>query len=149
MLILEIAIGVVLGGLLLSFLPALIELGGTIFSVLIAVAVLIFVLGFLFSNPSLLAFVSVVAIAIYANHAYKKAYADVIEIKDLEKRIAERRDAGYEPLQEQVEKLAELQTQYDNKKQALKDSKGFIGKIKRLREYKTEQERRKSLGYDK
>lgn len=149
MLILEIAIGVVLGGLLLSFLPALIELGGAIFSVLVAIVVLVLVLGFLFSNPSLLAFVSVIAIAIYANHAYKKAYADVIEIKELEKRVAERQNAGYEPLQEQVEKLTELKTQYSNKKQALKDSKGFIGKIKRLREHKTELERRKSLGYDK
>jgi hypothetical protein len=51
MLILEIALGIVLGGILLSLLPLLVELGATIFVVIIGIAIAVFAIGFLLETP--------------------------------------------------------------------------------------------------
>lgn len=147
MLILEIALGIVLGGILLSLLPLLVELGATIFVVIIGIAIAVFAIGFLLETPLLLGVVLIVVFAIYANNFYEKAHADINEIMDLEKQIKERKLAGYQADKEE-QKLVDLRNQYNEKNQRVKETKGLLGKIRRHKAYEEEKERRKTLGYD-
>jgi hypothetical protein len=147
MLILEIALGIVLGGILLSLLPLLVELGATIFVVIIGIAIAVFAIGFLLETPLLLGIVLIVVFAIYANNFYEKAHADINEIMDLEKQVKERKLAGYQADKEE-QKLIELRNQYNVKNQRVKETKGLLGKIRRHKAYEVEKERRKTLGYD-
>jgi hypothetical protein len=146
MLILEIALGIVLGGILLSLLPLLVELGATIFVVVIGIAIAVLAIGFLLETPLLLGIVLIVVFAIYAHNFYEKAHADINEIMDLEKQIKERKLAGYQADKEE-QKLVDLRNQYNEKNQRVKETKGLLGKIRRHRAYEKEKERRKTLGY--
>ena len=148
MLILQIALGIVWGILLLAFLPSLLEFGGNLLLIVISLVLVWIAVGFLFENPVLLAIAILVIVTTSIYWWYLKNFADEIKIKDLEKHINERKRLGYEPQQESEELLLEMRKILEEKNNKKKQSMGALGRIVKLQKYKTEKERRKSLGYE-
>lgn len=147
MLVLEIAAGIVLGVLFLSFLPILMELIGSILAVLIAIAVLALVFFLFISYPNLLFLIAVVGLTAFGIYLYEESTADIKEIRELEIKIENRKLNGYEPLEEQAEELAQLKAMHEQK---IKQKKSliFFKRFSSKNNYKSEEERRKALGYD-
>lgn len=147
MLILEIAIGIVLGAILLTFLPAILELGTIFVALIVVVAFIAFIANTLFSNQLILPFIATFAVIVFIllfDSFVKKLFATKKQIKDLEKQISERKKSGYEPLPEQEELLKELKTKKENERK----NRGIFKRINLLRKKQAEQEKRKNLGYD-
>ena len=131
MLILEIALGIVVGYFILATLPALLVMGGLVFLLGFGLILSLVVLWVLFDNPILLIIAALILIGFFI---YKKFYSDLIKIKELEKKISARRKLGYDVSVDE-EKFNKLNSEYIERKK------------KKIR-FKSDAERRKALGYD-
>ncbi|QWE21940.1 hypothetical protein FD975_06560 [Polynucleobacter sp. AP-Jannik-300A-C4] len=157
MLIIQIAIGIVLGGLLLAYFGEILVLGvGAI--ILIAIVLLIAVIGiFLYEAITLYVVLSLLAFFIVLYLLNKFFQCNWYLKKSLRKQIKNREDLGYEPfdLKEKLKKIEddELQAEIDSKE--LSDKKilmknDYKSLIKSSSKAKAKEiARRRSLGYDK
>ena len=123
------------------------ELIGSILAVLIAIAVLALVFFLFVSYPNFLFLITVVGLAAFGIHLYEESTADIKEIRELEIKIENRKLNGYEPLKEQIVELAQLKAMHELRIEQ-KKSQSFFKRISSKKNYKSEAERRKALGYD-
>lgn len=148
MFVIQIALGVVLGVMLLSVLLALLaEFGGIIFLVSFSFVAIASILLFFIDNPVFLVVMTIIGLSIYLFINHKKSHADLYEIQDLERIILERNSLGYDVKSEE-ENLVQLKNKFIQKEQIKKYSAGSFWRFFYSKKYKNEQERRKSLGYD-
>ena len=147
MLIIQIALGIVLAVVLLAYLPTLLEFGGNVLLIGISLLLVWIAVVFLLENPVLLFIVLLAIIAATSYWWYLKNFVDEIQIKNLEKLIDERRGLGY-ATQTEEEQLKDLKHKLDEKNRQKIKLTGAISRASNLKKYRTEKERRKSLGYE-
>jgi membrane protein implicated in regulation of membrane protease activity len=156
-LILQIAIGIVLGGLLLAYFGEILVLGvGAI--ILIAVVLLIAVVGiFLYEAITLYVVLSLLAFFVALYLLNKFFQCNWYLKKSLRKQIKNKEDLGYEPfdLKEKLKKIEDDEHQADIKSKELNEKKILMKNDYKLliksssRAKAKEIARRRSLGYDK
>jgi uncharacterized membrane protein YraQ (UPF0718 family) len=157
MLIIEIALGIVLGGFLLAYLGDILVLGIGAF-ILIAIVLLIAVVGiFLYEAITLYVVLSLLAIFIALYLLNKFFQCNWYLKKSLRKQIKNREDLGYEPfdLKDKLKKIEDDEHQSNVKSKELNDKKismknDYKSLIKSSSKAKAKEiARRRSLGYDK
>ena len=156
MLILQIAIGIVLGGFLLAYLAEILVLGiGAI--ILIALVLIIALVGiFLYEVISLYVLLVLASIFITLFLSNKFFLSNWYIKKSLIKQIKDREDLGYEALdlRERLNKIVADELQSNSKVKELSDKKiamsnDFKSLTKTLNKNKAKEiARRRSLGYD-
>lgn len=162
--ILQIAAGVVLGGLALYALPLILVLGVYVILGLVALLAAGSVLWWLFDNPTLIFFgiAAAVVLAFYFDRKQKKFDKSTSGlIKQLEATIKRREDTGYDSVEQKKELRrlinqlnAEREAELNAQRAAVENSASYIKslkpKIKRVsqRALEKEHERRKKMGYD-
>lgn len=94
--IIEIAIGIVLAVLILSFLPALIVLGGVFIVISVALVVAGILLYWIGSNPAVLGFIALFSIGVLLYLPWAKRDAIDAPVRDLKERVRRRKSLGYD-----------------------------------------------------
>ena len=157
MLILQIAVGIVLGGILLAYLGEILLLGfGAI--ILIAGILIVALIGiFLYEAVTIYVALSLLGLFISLYLLNKFFLSNWYLKRSLKKQIKKRLDLGYEPfdLKEQLVKIEDEELEADmkakeasNKKKAMNED--YQSLIKSSGKAKArETARRRSLGYDK
>lgn len=162
--ILQIAAGVLLGGLALYALPLILVLGVYVILGLVALLAAGAVLWWLFDNPTLIFFgiAAAVVLAFYFDRKQKKFDKSTSGlIKQLEATIKRREDTGYESVEQKKELRrlinqldAEREAELNAKRAAVENSASYIKSLKTKskrvsqRALEKEHERRKKMGYD-
>ena len=150
MLIIEIALGILLGFLLIKELPHLLEGIGWAFLAFISVggALLFGWFAYFTFTEHFALFAIIVSIAcVFGIYKwYTVHYAELNEIRALEKFIEQKEKLGYNMSKERLQVKVQKDG-YDAKKNKT-SSYGPVGKLGLFRGYKTEQERRRAFGYD-
>lgn len=157
MLILQIAIGIVLGGLLLAYLSEILVIGVGAAIVIAGVLLVVLVGVFLYELITVTFVLSLAAlfVAIYLLNQFFQSNWYVK--RSLKKQIKKREDLGYEPfdLKEKLKNIEDAQLQADKDAQDLSEKKMAMKRdvqslIKTSGKAKAKEiARRRSLGYDK
>lgn len=157
MLILQIAIGIVLGGLLLAYLSEILVIGVGA-AILIAGVLLVVLVGVFLYELITVTFVLSLAALFVAIYLLNQFFQSNWYVKrSLKKQIKKREDLGYEPfdLKEKLKNIEDAQLQADKNAQDLSEKKMAMKRdvqslIKSTSKAKAKEiARRRSLGYDK
>ena len=150
MLILEIALGILLGFLLINSLPALMLVGG--WALLIGISLtgdilLATLVYFTFTEFYILYLLIAAIVGVFGLHKwYSVRYSDLIAIRELEKQISQKEKLGYN-MDKERKRVQVLRETYQTRNNKVYSS-NQVGKVTYFRRYKSEEERRKALGYD-
>lgn len=157
MLILQIALGIVLGGFLLAYLSEILVLGfGAI--ILVVGIVIIALIGMLLYETITMSFViGLIVVVAFLFFLNKLLSSNWYLKKSLRKQIKNREGLGYEPfdLKEKLKKIEDDELQADVKSKELNEKKILMKNDYKLliksssRAKAKEIARRRSLGYDK
>lgn len=157
MLILQIAIGIVLGGLLLAYLSEILVIGVGA-AIVIAGVLLVVLVGVFLYELITVTFVLSLAALLVAIYLLNQFFQSSWYVKrSLKKQIKKREDLGYEPfdLKEKLKNIEDAQLQADKNAQDLSEKKMAMKRdvqslIKSSGKAKAKEiARRRSLGYDK
>lgn len=157
MLILQIAIGIVLGGLLLAYLSEILVIGVGA-AIVIAGVLLVVLVGVFLYELITVTFVLSLAALLVAIYLLNQFFQSNWYVKrSLKKQIKKREDLGYEPfdLKEKLKNIEDAQLQADKNAQDLSEKKMAMKRdvqslIKSSGKAKAKEiARRRSLGYDK
>jgi hypothetical protein len=143
--VLEIALGVVVGGVLLAFLPMIIAAAGVVIVAalaLLAIALVLYFASEFWAPVSVIAAIIAAPLAIYAYiRRDSKAWAIKDSIAAITDQIARRKSNGYD--------TSDLDSTLQAEKKRLDELLTLRAKQKSMKKrYATESERRKALGYD-